>query len=386
MRVTLDASTAGFHSGLRRYTTALARALAESASACLELQLLTSGRRPRPGELPPESHWVRHRRSALPGRLPPALRQDILDRVVHPLHLRRHRSQVYHSPYLYRPRVPAARVLTIHDLIPLRWPELVAPAYRAWFERHVTGAAGWADVVVCGSEYTRQDWIRWSGMDPERVVLTPYGVDECFFRQEAPRDPGVARRELGLPERYVLYAGDSQPRKNLPRLVRAYSRAVAGRPGFPVLVLAGRRSEHSAAVLQLAAAVGVSDRVRLLDEPDDGSLCRLIDLCEAFVYPSLCEGFGLPPLEAMARGRPVLTSSATSLPEVCGDAALLVDPEDETALTEGLVRMLEDEPLRVVLAERARTRASGFRWSRTAETTIGAYRLALGRAGSPVPH
>jgi glycosyltransferase involved in cell wall biosynthesis len=272
------------------------------------------------------------------------------------------------------PPVPGGRrlVVTVHDLAFERFPELFPRRWRWLYGAGLRAAAARAHAIVVPSQATADDLGRRGDVDPARVHVTPLAASLAA----GAGDPGPTIDRLGIPRPYLLSVGTQEPRKNLPRLVRAYRRA--GPPH--ALVLAGQPGWRSDELEREVAAGGPGRIVRTgtLDAADLDAVYRGAD---AFAYPSLYEGFGLPVLEAMARGVPVVTSNASSIPEVAGDAAVLVDPEDEAALAGALTRVLGDEALRADLGRRGRERAAGFSWAATARATLAAYRFAEEVAG-----
>ncbi|MGC8875397.1 MAG: glycosyltransferase family 4 protein, partial [Chloroflexia bacterium] len=224
--------------------------------------------------------------------------------------------------------------------------------------------------VIAVSQATRDDLIRHYRTVPDRVHVVHHGVSPRF---RPTQDPGV-RARYGLPERYFLYLGTLQPRKNLERLLAAYARLPAGAPAF---VLAGGRGWYFERIARAVAAHNLGERVLFPGYIADADLPAVLSGAVAFVYPSLYEGFGMPLLEAMACGTPVIASRSSSLPEVVGDAGLLVDPLSVEALQEALQRILEDEPLREALRARGLERARLFTWERCAHETLGVLEKAL---------
>jgi alpha-1,3-rhamnosyl/mannosyltransferase len=234
-----------------------------------------------------------------------------------------------------------------------------------------------ASHIITPSRSTRDDVLKLLPVDPERVSVVPEGVDPIF----APRPANeVAARlaPLGLRAgEYLLYVGTIEPRKNLLRLLQALD--LAGATTGP-LVLAGGHGWNNAAIRTAVERLARTGRVRSLGYVPDELRPVLLTGARAFVYPSLYEGFGLPPLEAMACGTPVLTSNVSSLPEVVGDAALFVNPDDVDALATGLARLWRDETLRADLRARGLAQARQFSWERTARATLDVYRAVLARA------
>lgn len=275
-------------------------------------------------------------------------------------------------------------VITVHDLSFLRFPEAFRRfnrVYLTWVTRFSTRRAG---RVIAVSESTRRDVIALCRVPAERVVAVPNGVDE----QYCPAEPAAVaefRRRQGLPERFMLYLGTLEPRKNLETLVAAYARwrSYAG-SGAPKLIIAGGKGWFFETIFARVAELGLTGDVLFPGYVPAAELPWWYRAAELFVYPSRFEGFGLPVLEAMACGTPVITTTASSLPEVAGDAALLVAPDDTDALTAALERLMGDPALRAGLREAGLRQAARFSWSRTAAETAQVYRdvLAAGSGGA----
>jgi alpha-1,3-rhamnosyl/mannosyltransferase len=209
----------------------------------------------------------------------------------------------------------------------------------------------------------------------ERIVAVPNGVTP--LPPDGPSTGAVRGRQLAGAERYVLAIGTVEPRKDLPGLVRAFDDLVGAHPGDPVhLVLAGPDGWGADALDEAIAAARHRDRIRRLGWVSDEDRAALLRGATVFAYPSRYEGFGLPPLEAMLAGVPVLTTTAGALPEVVGDAALLVAPDDHDALVEGLQRLLTDEPRRAELVAAGAARVRSYDWARTATGLVDLYRRA----------
>ncbi|WP_343073252.1 glycosyltransferase family 4 protein [Pyxidicoccus fallax] len=276
-------------------------------------------------------------------------------------------------------RVPGmAYVLTVHDLIPLLMPETVSRAFRWQFRLWLSRSLLMADRVVCVSERTRNDLLARFPEVEARTVVVPNGVDHVH----APELDSISvdfLRALSLPKEYVLYAGSLDVRKNVELVLDAMERLRA--QGRPVsLVLAGQSWFGSGRVEQRIFRLRSEGHdVRSLGYQSDAVFYELMRRAALFVFPSRYEGFGLPPLEAMHLGTPTIVSTAGSLPEVCGDAAVAVRPDDAEGLARAIDRLLRSPEERRALAARGKARASEFTWKRTAERTLAAYEAALRR-------
>jgi glycosyltransferase involved in cell wall biosynthesis len=271
------------------------------------------------------------------------------------------------------------RVVTVHDLIYARFPDAHAGVRDKAMRVLVPAGARRADRVIADSQSTRDDLVELVGLPPERIDVVPLGVGA--IRRSEPMAEGQLRENLRLGDREVLLSlSAKRPHKNLLALIGALARIPA--PERPVLVLAGYPTDHEALLRERAQALGLERDVRFPRWLSDAEVEGLWAIARAFVFPSLYEGFGLPVLEAMARGVAVACSDVSSLPEVAGDAALLFDPRDEAAITSALVRLLSDDALAERLRAAGRDRARQFTWERTARATLDTYARALAGAVS----
>jgi glycosyltransferase involved in cell wall biosynthesis len=274
------------------------------------------------------------------------------------------------NPAAIAPARPGqALVVTIHDLAFERFPELYPPRWLRLYRRGVEIALREADAVLTPSRDTAVA-VAAHGVERERIHVTPLAADLPAAAQTAPPPP------YDVP--YVLFVGTLEPRKNLPRLVRSFLAAVRDASLPHRLVLAGPTGWHQDALANELAGDG-GGRVHLPGRVAATELDALYRGADAVAYPSVYEGFGLPVLEALAYGKPTLSSTTSAMPEVAGDAALLVDPEDEDAIAGGLIRILSDDPLRAELSRKGPARAASFSWAATARATLDAYRAATER-------
>lgn len=292
--------------------------------------------------------------------------------------VRRDRAELFHAPhYVCPPLLPCPAVITVHDLIHLRlgarhrhW---LAPLYaRVMLRLAVRQAAR----LITVSESTRRDLESRLGARPERIRVVPNGVAPHFRPPEPGAPADVELAALGVARPYFLFVGNPLPHKNLSGLLAAFAGLPAGLGG---LVLAGIPPAARPAVVRACAARGLDRRVMLLAPLSGAAMPRLYQGATALVCPSLWEGFGLPALEAMACGTPVLAGARGALPEVVGEAGLLVDPTNVDALREGLYNLATHESLRVALRAAGLTRAREYTWRRAAEATIAVYREAWPR-------
>ena len=274
------------------------------------------------------------------------------------------------------------RVVTIHDLIYARFPDAHAGLRDRGMRLLVPQAAKRSDRVIADSLSTREDLVELIGLDPQKIDVVPLGLGAVRRAQALSERDTRARFELAE-RRVLLSLSAKRPHKNLRALIDALARLDANER--PLLVLPGYATAHEAELREHARSLGVLEDVRFPSWVSAEELEGLWALTVAFVFPSLYEGFGLPVLEAMARGVPVACADASSLPEVAGDAALLFDPRHPEQIAQALTRLLADEPLRERLRELGRRRAERFTWERAARLTLASYARVLepGRGGDP---
>jgi glycosyltransferase involved in cell wall biosynthesis len=292
----------------------------------------------------------------------------------------RHRVDLMHSLASTAPVWGCGRrVTTVHDLIYARFPHAHSGLREKGMRVLVPLAARRSRRVIADSSSTREDLVALLGCRRERIDVVPLGLGA--IRRAAPLPERELRQALLLDGReVVLSLSAKRAHKNLAALIAALARLPQPRP---VLVLPGYPTEHERELRALAASLGLAEDVRFAPWLSEPELEALWGLARAFVFPSLYEGFGLPVLEAMARGVPVACSDASSLPEVAGDAALTFDPRDEAAIAAALQRLLADRALAEELRERGLRRAREFTWARTARLTLASYARALGAGDAP---
>jgi glycosyltransferase involved in cell wall biosynthesis len=298
--------------------------------------------------------------------------------LVLPAAVRARGIDVVHSPAFLMPfaRAGARHVVTVHDMTFFSHRAQHSRLHRsAPFLRLVAASLRRADLVVVPSGAVRADVLRLAPtVAPTRIRVVANGVGAAF-RPQAPAAVAAAVARLGIREPYVLYVGTLEPRKNLVRLLDAYERLAPREQ----LVLAGRLGWDAAPLRARLTAPALRGRVHLTGYVPEDDLPALYAGARAFVYPSLAEGFGLPPLEALACGVPVVASTDPALAENLADAALLVDATDTGALADAMRRVLADDALRATLRERGRARAATFGWERTAAGTLACYRELAAR-------
>ncbi|MBI2222066.1 MAG: glycosyltransferase family 4 protein [Acidobacteria bacterium] len=293
-----------------------------------------------------------------------------------PLDLRRHKVDLLHEPhYVLPPFVPCRAVVTIHDCIHLRFPQYLphrklAHAYARMF---LWTATHQAERIITVSETSKRDILQYFRIPPDKIEVIYNGIDDRFWTRPTDDEMERVRERYQLTGQFLLYAGNIKPHKNLERLIEAFHQL--RREGFDdlKLLIIGDEISKYATLRRTVHRYKLHQHVRFFGFVPDHTLAALYRLAAVFVFPSLYEGFGLPPLEAMASGTPVVTSNVSSMPEVTGDAALLIDPYDAEAIAAGIKTVLTDDSLRVGLRERGFKRAREFSWSRSAERVRAIY-------------
>ncbi|MGH2531906.1 MAG: glycosyltransferase family 4 protein [Thermomicrobiales bacterium] len=374
MRIGVNALLLGSQSGYRRsgvsrYIDRLVRALPAALNGDDTLTVFV-------GRDAEASHGPRigYRRSWWPVERPEA--RLPWEHLALPLETRRAKIDLFHGTVNVVPRgLRCHSVVTVHDLAFLRWPDQVTRRRHRYLAGELRGSLGRARRIIAVSEATKADLVEMLGVDPSRVAVTPLGVDERFRPVEG--DAWEEFREArGIVRPFVLSVGTLEPRKNLPALLRAFATLTREIPHD--LVLVGGEGWLTEEIHHTMQTPKLAGRVRLTGFVEDDDLPAWYGAADCFAFPSLYEGFGLPVLEAMASGVPVVTSNLSSLPEVAGDAALLVDPDDVKAIADGIRLVVTDSAFAATLRRAGTERAAEFTWERTAALTATVYREVAG--------
>jgi len=285
-----------------------------------------------------------------------------------PLDLRRERADLFHAPhYVLPPLTPCKSVVTIHDCIHLRFPQYLRNKLGYGYARgSMWIATHRSNRILTVSEASKRDILDYFHVPPAKIDVIYNGIDERFSAEPDPEDVSRVRERYQLDAPFVLYAGNIKPHKNLERTIEAFQ-LLRGDAGFGQvrLVIIGDEIAKYAALRHAVHRYKLHKYVRFFGFVPDRTLAILYRLAAVFVFPSLYEGFGLPPLEAMASGTPVITSNVSSLPEVVGDAAILVNPLEPQAIAEAMRRVLTDAAVRDDLRARGFARARQFSWERS---------------------
>jgi len=284
-----------------------------------------------------------------------------------PLSLAREGVRIVHEPhYVLPPLIRCRSVVTIHDCIHLMFPQYL-PSRLAYVyaKGSMWSASRKANRILTVSEASKRDILRFFDVPPAKVVVIHNAIDERFLSPANPERMDLVRQRYQLDHPFVLYVGNIKPHKNIDRLIDAFGRARSRCPEDLKLIIIGDEISKYPALRHSVHKHKLDKHVRFLGFQPMETLAAFYRLARAFVFPSLYEGFGLPPLEAMACGAPVVTSNVSSLPEVAGGAALLVDPYDEDSIAGGIVRAVTDDTLRADLITRGRERARSFSWAQS---------------------
>lgn len=384
LRIAIDMTAAAWQgAGIGRYTRELVKAIMVSAPAEYTFVLCyASG---WPNQPPPYADYLdalclqrpSTRRVAIP--LPPRRLTQFWHRLHIPLYLEwlTGRIDVVHAPDFVLPPTRKPGIVTIHDLSYLVHPECAVPGVARYLRDAVPPSLARAQAIFADSVATKRDIVNLLGIDAARIEVVYAAVDDRFQPLDVTTLAPI-RQKYQLPERFILAGGTLEPRKNYVRLFEAYADALQHH-AMPPLVVFGRRGWMYEDIIAAPARLGITNMVQFVDFVDDNDLPALYNLAWAFVYPSLYEGFGLPPLEALACGTPTLVSDVSSLPEVVGDAALRVPPTDVATIAAQLAVLVHDDVVRDQLRQRGPLQARHFHWQTAAQQALAAYHtLAAG--------
>jgi glycosyltransferase involved in cell wall biosynthesis len=328
--------------------------------------------------------WVLRSRKARPLSLPAWVHQAKLWTPSHHrfestalrIELTGKRLDLLHSPDFIPPFGGRFRsVITIHDLNFVHYPQFLTPESARYYGQ-IHQAVKRADHIITDSHWTRDDVINYLEVSPDRVTTIHLAADPVFRPITDQQEARRAATRFGLPPEFVIFVGTLEPRKNVPTLLKAF-RQLRDR-GFDVhLAIVGRKGWLYEEIFSTVTALKLADCVHFLENVSNEDLVRLYNAASCLALPSYYEGFGLPPLEAMACGTPVVVSDRSSLPEVVGDAGLVIDPGNPEDLTEALMRILDDSDLQASLRQKGLIQSGEFSWAKAARETIAIYDTVL---------
>ncbi|MCX6015715.1 MAG: glycosyltransferase family 1 protein [Chloroflexales bacterium] len=299
------------------------------------------------------------------------------EQVMAPPLLAAHGADVYHGVLNVMPLLAGIpSVVTIHDLSAMLFPQTFRRINRMYTRWAIQVSAKRAAHLFTVSEYAKQEMVTHLNVPAERITVT-YDACDARFRPSTPSELAAFRQRNGLPERYLFYLGTLEPRKNIPRLLDAYAQ-IAHEVDAPLLIGGGKGWLYEP-ILAQAERLNLGDKLRFVGYIPQAEQHLWYGAATAFVFPSLYEGFGMPPLEAMACGTPVIVSNASCLPEVTGDAGYQVDPHDVDGWAQAMHQVLGDASLREDLAARGPIQAARFSWQETALRTLAVYRAVARR-------
>lgn len=364
MRIAFDASTISTQGGPRTYVLGLLDALlrvdSDNEYVVFYNDPIHLGRFPGakeivlPGKSPLARLWREHY------LLPQACRKEKID--------------LLHCPKSAIPFwSPCPTVVTLHDLIPLRHPETEKFAARVYWSIQIPIAARRSSFIITDSEHARQEIIEDYQVARERIKAVMLGFNPAMLEKREPPAAEVVRTKYALPKGYILYVGTIQPRKNIETLIEVFYRLSRQRSDLPKLVIVGRKGWLYDKLFTKIDELGLTQEIIFTGFVPDEELPYIYDGAKLFAYLSFFEGFGLPPLEAMACGVPVVTSNTTSLPEVVGDAGLTVSPSDIDGIAAAVASLLDDTEYAALLGQRGRERAQLFSWLAAARETLAIY-------------
>jgi glycosyltransferase involved in cell wall biosynthesis len=304
-----------------------------------------------------------------------------LEQMAFPLELLRCKIDLLHSPDFIPPFTGHfKRVITVHDLNFLYYPQFLTADSRRYYNGQIERAVQIADHILADSHATRLDLIKLLNVPEGKITVVWLAPNTEVYRPLSEDKIAAARDRLQLPDRFILFAGTLEPRKNVAGLLRAYRLLRDQHPHSPDLILAGSRGWLFDETRALIGDLRLSDYVRWIESPPDGDLAALYNAATLLVLPSHYEGFGLTVLEAMACGAPCIISDRGSLPEIAGGVAKEIDPDDAGELSEALAGVVSDRALQQQLRHKGLARAAEFSWQRCARETLAVYRRVLGMA------
>ncbi len=281
---------------------------------------------------------------------------------------------IFHGPrHRLLPSIFARCVLTIHDLMFLAHPEFLKPEWVKSFEKEIPNGIKRADLIIADSEFTKNEIIEKWNISQEKIKVTYLGVGEEFYPIEDEIIIAKVKHKYGIKNKYILYVGNIEPKKNLIRLIEAFFQLRNSITGYN-LVITGGKSWFFDHVFQKVNELNLQKEVIFTGYISDEELPALYNGADIFIFPSLYEGFGIPVIEAMACGTPVITSNVASLPEVVGEAGVLVDPFNLEEITTAMYQLLTDTNLHTKLKEKGLQRAKLFSWEKTARETLAVYK------------
>jgi glycosyltransferase involved in cell wall biosynthesis len=301
---------------------------------------------------------------------------DLWESFYLPRLLEKKNVSVFHGPAFMVPLIKRnmGTVVTIHDIVSFIMPDTIPMKYAFYMRNLIKLVSRKADRIISVSESTKNDLVKWLDVPEEKITVVHQAVSEAFHPATNGDGGADMRRRFGIRGRYMLFVGNLEPRKNLLHLMEAFALA-RERLGGPVqLVICGKKGWLYSGILKTYGRIRRGDDILITDYVNEKDLLGLYQNAEMFVFPSRYEGFGMPALEAMACGAPVITSNTSSMPEITGSAAIMVNPSDVGEISEAMIKVANSESLRSELREKGLKQAKLFSWTNTARETLDVYR------------
>ncbi len=314
-----------------------------------------------------------------PFDLPKPAARIMWEHFVQPFLINRDELDIYHNPDHILPILPvkAKKIVTVHDLCFYKHPETFSSAKRRYKKLMTPVSLKRADKIIADSHSTKKDIIELFSVPEEKIAVVHIGVSPDFRPVSDKKILSGFRKKRELAAPFILFVGTLEKRKNIEGLIDAYILAVREHKISHDLVVAGKKGWLYDGIFRKVKRVGLEGKIKFIFDARQDELPLLYSQADLFVYPSLYEGFGLPVLEAMACGTPVITSNVSSLPEVAGDAAILIDPRDSASLAKNIAKLLADAGLRKAFSEKGLERAKHFGWDKCAQQTLDVYKSVL---------
>ena len=294
-----------------------------------------------------------------------------------PYNLQKNNIELYHVPQNgigLNNEIHCLKVATIHDLIPYIMPETVGKGYLCKFLKEIPNIIDSCDGLITVSEYSKQDIMRFfPSFNPERIFVTPLATNFNFCQLNKDVCKKLLSEKYNINSKFILYMGGFSDRKNVSSLIEAYSKIRSSLTEDVKLIILGSYRDKSQKLVTMCSDLNIEDHVIFAGFIPEEHVSSFYNACEVFVYPSFYEGFGLPPLEAMSCGTPVICSNTTSIPEVVGDCCIPIDPYKIDSISDAICKILKDDNLRNTLSQKGLERAKLFSWKDTAKKTLEAY-------------
>lgn len=303
------------------------------------------------------------------------------DNIYIPKYIAKNNIDLYHIPQNgigLNSQIQCKKIVTIHDLIPYVMPETVGSGYLKKFLESMPEIIGLCDGIITVSEYSKSDILKFfPSFDKDKIFVTPLATNENYHVLDRYKCKKYVQNKFDFSTDYILYIGGFSARKNVKHLIYSFKKSLSSLNKEIKLVLVGALRDEGEALKKYTSYLHLDDHVIFTGYVDDDMLPILYNGCDAFIYPSLYEGFGLPPLEAMSCGAPVITSNTTSIPEVISDCGMLINPHSRDSLAKAIVKLINDPELRLKLSILGLKHSESFSWSNTAMNTIKAYNAVL---------